>query len=115
MNSDAARSLAELTVKLSRTDKGSEMNPLRLANLAHELVTLAARYSRVCEYECNYGQTDKTQSQKLKLANRIGAISRENFDVPSEYSGDPRGYCVYLKFPDGSYNTWGGSETGWGI
>lgn len=31
------------------------------------------------------------------------------------WSGDPRGFAVRLLFPDGSYNTWGGKEHGYGV
>lgn len=29
--------------------------------------------------------------------------------------GDPRGYCLKVKFHGGQYNTWGGAEEGWGF
>ncbi|MDO8705371.1 MAG: hypothetical protein Q7J84_10540 [Sulfuricaulis sp.] len=29
--------------------------------------------------------------------------------------GDPRGYTVKVKLPSGAYNTWGGSQEGYGV
>lgn len=37
------------------------------------------------------------------------------FNLPVTFGGDPRGYTVKVKFPSGRYNTWGGSEDGWGV
>ena len=37
------------------------------------------------------------------------------FKLPVTLGGDPRGYCVKVKLPDGSHNTWGGSEDGIGV
>ena len=33
----------------------------------------------------------------------------------NHFNGDPRGYAVYVDLPDGSYNTFGGHEHGYGI
>jgi hypothetical protein len=35
--------------------------------------------------------------------------------VLNHFESDPRGYAVYLDLPDGSYNSFGGRECGYGI
>ncbi len=35
--------------------------------------------------------------------------------VLNHFESDPRGYAVYLDLPDGSYNSFGGREYGYGI
>jgi hypothetical protein len=45
-----------------------------------------------------------------RLAKRI----RES-GFTEKLSGDPRGYVVKVRFPSGTYNTWGGREEGYGV
>jgi len=33
----------------------------------------------------------------------------------NHFNGDPRGYAVHIDLPDGSYNSFGGRENGYGI
>lgn len=37
------------------------------------------------------------------------------FSLAVHFGGDPRGYTVKLKLPSGTYNSWGGSEDGYGV
>lgn len=39
----------------------------------------------------------------------------EKHGVVPIFGGDPRGYTVKILLPDGSSNTWGGFECGWGV
>lgn len=56
----------------------------------------------------------------LPSSERSGTMSSEDVylekqGVVPDFGGDPRGYTVKLLLPDGSYNTWGGFECGWGV
>jgi hypothetical protein len=33
----------------------------------------------------------------------------------NHFNGDPRGFALYVDLPDGSYNSFGGREHGYGI
>jgi len=35
--------------------------------------------------------------------------------ILNHFENDPRGYAVYIDLPDGSYNSFGGRENGYGI
>ncbi len=39
----------------------------------------------------------------------------EECNVKVDCGGDPRGFTVKLFLPDGSYNSWGGKESGYGV
>lgn len=45
----------------------------------------------------------------------IAIADKYGIDLVGDVTGDPRGYCLKLHLPDGSYNTWGGKESGYGI
>jgi len=52
-------------------------------------------------------QADRVGDAVLRIATRNGAGVR--------LDGDPRGYVVKLRLPSGRHNTWGGSESGYGV
>jgi len=55
---------------------------------------------------------DKKESQ---IERRLFELA-ESIGVTLELGGDPRGYTVKLMTPKTErYNTWGGSESGWGV
>lgn len=58
----------------------------------------------------------EAQREKREAAceKRIKEICAE-FNLPVTLGGDPRGYTVKVKLPSGAYNTWGGSEEGYGV
>jgi hypothetical protein len=62
----------------------------------------------------------RTNTQEAVLPAYIASIGKR---IPRDAAGlvlnhfesDPRGYAVYLDLPDGSYNSFGGLECGFGI
>lgn len=58
------------------------------------------------------GHVDKRDDLRARAA---ALFERYKIDCGIEVTGDPRGYCLKLHLPDGSYNTWGGKEAGYGI
>jgi hypothetical protein len=54
------------------------------------------------------------EKREARIELRIATIAAETgFRV--DCGGDPRGYTVRIYFPDGTYNTWGGKESGYGV
>lgn len=81
--------------------------------LQNDLFNLALRCERNARGLCNEqdwpDQRDELRAAFAKLCKRHGIKLR------ADVTGDPRGYCLKLHLPDGSWNTWGGKETGYGI
>lgn len=81
--------------------------------LQSDLYKLALACERNATELCNtpnhIDQRDQLRARFLKIC--------QKYDVAlnADLSGDPRGYCLKLHLPDGSHNTWGGQESGWGI
>jgi hypothetical protein len=89
--------------------------PLEAAHDATELCSLARSLHRLNEAACNYGLTDRQGTRALSLEKSIrSALERAGLAL-NHFNGDPRGYAVYIDLPDGSYNTLGGREHGYGI
>jgi hypothetical protein len=49
------------------------------------------------------------------LQERIKTVLDRAGLVLNHFESDPRGYAVYIDLPDGSYNSFGGRENGYGI
>jgi hypothetical protein len=79
--------------------------PLNCARLVTSL-------NRLNEITCNSGLTER---RKQDLQTRIKAVLEGTGLVLNHFNNDPRGYAVYLDLPDGSYNSFGGRECGYGI
>lgn len=83
------------------------------AKLQDKLYALALKCERNAVELCNTdGRTDqrnKLRAELCRIADKFGITLR------ADVTGDPRGYCLKLHLPDGSYNTWGGKESGYGI
>jgi len=101
---------AELAVKLSKI--GSERNA---AEDAAKLCSIARALHRLDELECNRELTAHEDMRAKRLIAEAQAIITESYGLKMEHNGDPRGYAIYIHFPDGSSNSWGGSQRGWGI
>jgi len=56
----------------------------------------------------------RCEKREARIERQIAAIAAET-EFRIECGGDPRGYTVKLFFPDASYNTWGGRESGYGV
>jgi hypothetical protein len=89
--------------------------PREAASDAAELCRLAKSLSRLNEIGCNNGLTERQEQRKQKLQERIKTVLDCTGLILNHFESDPRGYAVYLDLPDGSYNSFGGRECGYGI
>jgi hypothetical protein len=89
--------------------------PREAAQDAAELCRLATSLNRLNEIDCNFGLTERQERRKQNLQTRINSALERAGLVLNHFESDPRGYAVYLDLPDGSYNTLGGRESGYGI
>jgi hypothetical protein len=89
--------------------------PRDAAQDAAELCTNANSLSRLNEIACNSGLTERQERRKQNLQTRIKVVLESAGLVLNHFNNDPRGYAVYLDLPDGSYNSFGGRECGYGI
>lgn len=81
--------------------------------LESSLYRLALKAERNAESLCNV--TDYTDKLE-QLHTSLNALAKRHcIDLRAKIGGDPRGYCLKLILPDGTYNTWGGPEAGYGI
>jgi hypothetical protein len=86
------------------------------------LVRAAKELNRIAERQCSEEMSEREAARVERREKRLEQIVNAHcaaLGVRAEFSGDPRGYVVKLHFgPDPDRqpgNTWGGSETGWGI
>ena len=89
--------------------------PRDAAQDAAELCRLANSLDRLNEIACNSGLTERQERRKQNLQTRIKTVLKRAGLVLNHFNNDPRGYAVYLDLPDGSYNSFGGRESGYGI
>lgn len=83
------------------------------ARLQDDLHNLGVKCQRNAENLCNIEDyTDQRDLLRAKLA-KIKKKHGVEFEVSVQ--GDPRGYCLKVKMPQGDYNTWGGAEDGYGF
>lgn len=76
------------------------------------------RLALKCEYNaenlCNIdGYVDKRDELWKTYAKICKTHNVEG--MRAQIGGDPRGFCLKLFLPDGTYNSWGGVEAGYGI
>jgi hypothetical protein len=89
--------------------------PRDAAQDAAELCRFANSLNRLNEIACNFGLTERQERRKQHLQTRIKTVLERAGLVLNHFNSDPRGYAVYLDLPDGSYNSFGGRESGYGI
>jgi hypothetical protein len=89
--------------------------PHEAAQDAAELCRFANSLNCLNEIACNSGLTERQERRKQNLQTRIKAVLERAGLVLNHFNSDPRGYAVYLDLPDGSYNSSGGRECGYGI
>ena len=90
-------------------------SPRDAAQEAAELCRFASSLNRLNEIACNSGLSERQERRKQNLQTRIKAVLQRAGLVLNHFNSDPRGYAVYLDLPDGSYNSFGGRECGYGI
>ena len=81
---------------------------------AAKLKSLARAIGRLDEAYCNRELTNREVARNVKLNEAVKGIAGQ-YGLRVTRNHDPRGFAVYLHFPDGSSNSWDGSETDWGI
>lgn len=59
------------------------------------------------EYQGAHCKTPKVEVKIMRARKRIAAACKEH-GITADFSGDPRGACVKLNLPSGTYNSWGG-------
>jgi len=89
--------------------------PREAAYDATELCKSANSLNRLNEIACNCGLSERQEQRRQNLQTRIKAVLERAGLVLNHFESDPRGYAVYIDLPDGSYNSFGGRENGYGI
>jgi|SRR5437868_14712293 len=89
--------------------------PREAAHDAAELCKSANSLNRLNEIACNCGLSERQERRKQKLQERIKTVLERAGLILNHFENDPRGYAVYIDLPDGSYNSFGGRENGYGI
>ncbi len=119
MNRERARQWVELALIIQTQHKMKAPDTLGHVNaasdIAEELLGYAERLHRYSEADCNVGLNDSQRKRVETLRSKIKAIVELLGWTMNHFNTDPRGFAVYLKLPDGRYNSWGGQENGFGI
>jgi hypothetical protein len=74
---------------------------------------LAIKHDRYATLYCNRELTEQEQRKHEQIKTKLASLLPN--DVKVKLEGDPRGYTTKLFFTGGEYNTWGGSESGYGV
>ena len=108
---------AQLAVKLykHRNQSYPEPGDHKAASDAARLMSIARSLHRLYETYCNRSLTDREVSRTEHLEKASRALLQDWYGLACDHNRDPRGFSIYIHFTDGSCNSWGGSETGWGI
>lgn len=92
-----------------------------LVELIGRLERATNAYARLAAVECDRSLTDREQRRAERLGVTLGELAKSLGVGLRLTTGDPRGFVVKLLIPNPNhpgqnyYNTWGGSEEGWGI
>lgn len=79
-----------------------------------KMLQLARGMQRLATEECNRQLTEREQARQERLKLAVHAMAK-SWGIVAHVGDDPRGYCIKLMLPSGTYNTWGGAECGWGV
>lgn len=107
------KAYAEFLVRLARHFTMKNI-PGDVHLAAQKLTALSSRYERLQELACNRSLTPKEIKEELTLEEKFRELAVK-LKLPFKFGGDPRGYTVKCFLADGSYNTWGGKEEGYGV
>lgn len=88
----------------------------RPASDALKLMRLSASLNALETEGCNMpgGLIARKASRANRIREQIAQTMRP-YGLKFSWRTDDRGFPLFIHFPDGSYNTFGGSEAGWGI
>ena len=109
------RELAQQAVLSAFIASIGKRTPREAAHDAAELCRLALALHRLNETSCNYGPTPRQEKRMQSLEDKVRAVLGRAGLKLNHFNGDPRGYAVHIDLPDGSYNSFGGRENGYGI
>jgi hypothetical protein len=109
------RALAQQAILSAYIASTGKRSPREAAHDAAVLCSLARALHRLNETSCNYGLTPRQEKRMQRLEEKIRAILGRTGLALNHFNGDPRGYALYVDLPDGSYNSFGGSDHGYGI
>lgn len=91
--------------------------PARIARaqmIARILRSLGKRIHKHAENECNREVSARETARDEETCETFRIVCA-SIGCKANLSGDPRGHCAHVVFPDGAHNTWGGAEHGWGV
>jgi hypothetical protein len=109
------RELAQQAVLSAYIASIGKRTPREAAHDATELCILARALHRLNEASCNDGLTPRQEKRMQSLEDKVRTVLGRAGLLLNHFNGDPRGYAVYVDLPDGSYNSFGGRENGYGI
>lgn len=107
--------------------------PLQTKRVAELMLRHAKTHGRLAEMSCNGHPAQGSPTIPIERINKLqdkwdayidkreAQIERrikelaESIGCRVKFGGDPRGYTVRVFFPSGKYNTWGGSDEGYGV
>jgi hypothetical protein len=108
MNKAQKEAMAQNVAVLARNYPS--VNAQKLQNDLFKLALACEHNAReLCNTADHVDQRDQLRSQFAKISQKHGV------ELKADITGDPRGFSLKLHLPDGSYNTWGGKESGFGI
>lgn len=100
--------IARLAVILARYTKSADT---RIASAAVALAKIGRQLHTLAEIDCNEGLDARRAKRWDNLQRKAGVILQDLWPLESITSytqGDPRGYCLRLRFPGGESNNLGG-------
>jgi hypothetical protein len=109
------RELAQQAVLSAFIASIGKRTPREAAHDATELCSLARALHRLNAVSSNCGLTPRQEKRMQNLEDKVRSILVRAGMALNHFNGDPRGYAVYIDLPDGSYNSFGGREHGYGI
>ena len=109
------RSPTQETLLAAYIVASGKRSPFDAAHDAAEFCSLARSLHRLYEAACNSGLTERQEKRAQKLEQKVRSVVERAGLTLNHFNADPRGYPVYVNLPDGSYNTLGGREHGYGI
>lgn len=106
--------IAEFAALLARQCPNASRG--QIAHAVAVLIRQARKLHRLAEKACNSLHTERDARAWIVATSASVAIC-EMLGVPCKVisNGDPRGYVLRLRFDDGTHNTWGGEEEGYGV
>jgi hypothetical protein len=100
----------ELAVKLGQLGIKDD----HLTAYLFEIVRLARRYRRIQTNRCNFPISDRMETEEANIEEKIRSFA-DHLRLTVTFTGDPRGYCVWLHHKKLLHNTLGGPDAGYGV